>query len=123
MNMSGQAVKKGIDYYQLDLDHLLVIVDDITIPFGDVRYREKGGTYGHNGLKSIQTQLGTQEYQRIRMGVGERKEGSLEDHVLSSFTRRENENLPSLIEEAILLIEKWIDDRGKIKKDQNKGSV
>lgn len=71
MNLSGEAVREGIDYYRIDpKTHLIVISDDIDLPVGKLRLRKKGSAGGHNGLKNIVLHLGTDEFQRVRVGVG-----------------------------------------------------
>ncbi len=73
MNKSGEAVKAIVDWYKLDLDQLFIIVDDIDLPLGRIRYRKKGGSGGHNGLKNIIENLHTQNFNRIRIGIGSPK--------------------------------------------------
>ena len=70
MNKSGDAVRAIIDWYKIDLDQLFIIVDDLDLPFGKIRFRKKGGSGGHNGLKSIIENLQTQNFNRIRVGIG-----------------------------------------------------
>ena len=70
MNHSGDAVKAIIDWYKVDLSQLFIIVDDLDLPFGKIRYRKKGSSGGHNGLKNIIEKLQTQNFNRIRVGIG-----------------------------------------------------
>ncbi len=70
MNKSGEAVRAIVDWYKFDLDQLFIIVDDIDLPVGKIRFRKKGGSGGHNGLKSIIENLQTQNFNRIRVGIG-----------------------------------------------------
>ncbi len=70
MNNSGEAVKAIVDWYKIDLDQLFIIVDDLDIPLGKIRFRKKGSSGGHNGLKSIIKNLQTQNFNRIRVGIG-----------------------------------------------------
>ena len=71
MNLSGEAVREGIDYYRIDPEtHLIVISDDIDLPVGKLRLRKKGSAGGHNGLKNIVLHLGTDAFQRVRVGIG-----------------------------------------------------
>lgn len=100
MNLSGIAVQKVLAYYKVDVKDLLVVVDDAAIPFGVMRLREAGSSGGHNGLKSIQQCLGTQEYPRLRMGIGAQGYGTLTDHVLGDFSSEERKALPAFIEEG-----------------------
>jgi len=98
MNLSGQAVRQVVDYYKLDADDVIVVVDDVALPFGAMRLRDKGSAGGHNGLKSIEQHLGTREYVRLRMGIGEKVRGDLTDHVLGQFSASERQKLPAFVE-------------------------
>ena len=73
MNNSGDAVKAIVDWYKIDLEQLFIIVDDLDLPIGKIRFRKKGGSGGHNGLKSIIQNLQTQNFNRIRVGIGSQK--------------------------------------------------
>ena len=73
MNQSGDAVRTIVDWYKVDLDQLYIVVDDIDLPLGKIRYRKKGSSGGHNGLKSIIEKLQTQNFNRIRVGIGSPK--------------------------------------------------
>lgn len=108
MNSSGTAVRRTMGYFKLLLQHLIVVCDDIALPFGTIRFREKGSAGGHNGLKSIEEHLGTQSYARLRIGVGDRKEGDLADHVLSRFTAEEEKEIPPMLEKAISSLKLWL---------------
>ena len=99
MNLSGEAIRGLVDYYKIDPEtELLVIYDDISLEPGNIRIRKKGSAGGHNGIKSIIAQLGTQNFQRIRIGVGEKpKNWDLADYVLGTFGKEDR----PLVEEAI----------------------
>lgn len=92
MNLSGFAVSKFRQFYQVEPPHLLVIVDDVALPLGRLRARVRGSAGGHNGLKSVIEQLGTDEFPRLRIGVG-RGDGrrDLADHVTSKFDPAERD--------------------------------
>lgn len=109
MNSSGQSVKAFVSYYDIPLNQIGVVCDDIYLPFGKFRMKPSGGSGGHNGLKSIDSYLGTQEYARLRIGVGDREEGDLADHVLCNFLVEEELKLPSLLQRAADALECWID--------------
>lgn len=100
MNSSGQAVKACVSYYDIPLAQICVVCDDIYLPFGKLRMKPLGGSGGHNGLKSLDAHLGTQEYARLRIGVGDRDEGDLSDHVLSAFSLEEKPKIPGLLQRA-----------------------
>ena len=108
MNKSGEAVGLVARYFHIPTHHLLVVCDDINIPFGSLRIRSEGSAGGHNGLKSIETHLGTRDYARLRIGVGDRTHGDLADHVLGDFTEKEREEIPQIIENAAASIEQWL---------------
>ena len=105
MNLSGLAVKAVIDYFNIDLDRLLVIVDDVAIPFGEFRLKKESGSGGHRGLENIEECLATQAYARLRIGVGEKKSEQLTAHVLGKFTSNELECLPTIKKKAIEVVE------------------
>jgi PTH1 family peptidyl-tRNA hydrolase len=111
MNLSGESVVKVVKFYAIPLSHILIISDDVCLSFGTLRYREMGSSGGHNGLESIESCLGTRSYQRLRIGIGDRKEVFLEDFVLTPFTEEENKRLPGVIEEAGLFLKKWIREK------------
>lgn len=91
MNASGESVRAIVDYYKLSLEELVVIYDDISLEVGQIRVRPKGSAGGHNGIKSIIAHLGTQEFVRIKIGVGAKPEGgNLVKHVLGRFSREED---------------------------------
>ncbi|MBP3617636.1 MAG: aminoacyl-tRNA hydrolase [Lachnospiraceae bacterium] len=96
MNLSGDCIKEAADFYKIDSKHIIVIYDDISLPVGKLRVRAKGSAGGHNGMKSIIARLGTEEFPRIRIGVGEKPAGwDLADYVLGRF---QNEELPAIRE-------------------------
>jgi len=86
MNRSGEAVSALLRYYDIETESLLVVVDEVALPFGRLRARARGSAGGHNGLKSVAEQLGTTEFARLRLGVGRGDaRRDLADHVLSMF--------------------------------------
>jgi PTH1 family peptidyl-tRNA hydrolase len=95
MNESGVAVSRLIRYYKVTPGRLLIICDDLDIPFGSLRIRPDGGSGGHNGLKSIVAVIGTQQFPRVRIGVGRPVHESI-DHVLGRFSPEEERVLPPL---------------------------
>lgn len=106
MNLSGKAVRYWVDAERIPLENVLVVVDDIALPFGTLRMRAKGSAGGHNGLKSIAELLGTEDYARMRFGVGgDFARGHQVDYVLGEWTAEEREALPDrlkLFGDAIL---------------------
>lgn len=101
MNLSGVAVRFWMNKEKMPLPNLLILVDDIALPFGTIRLRESGSEGGHNGLKNISEQLGNRNYARLRFGVGsEFSKGKQVDYVLGHFTPEEKKELPHKLERA-----------------------
>jgi PTH1 family peptidyl-tRNA hydrolase len=101
MNLSGKAVAYWLNELKVPKENLLVIVDDIALPFGTLRLRTKGSAAGHNGLKNIELLLNGQDYSRLRFGIGnEYGKGQQADFVLSNFNKTEFEQLPGWINAA-----------------------
>ena len=95
MNLSGRAVNYWLQKEKLEPDHLLVLVDDIALPFGALRLKGKGSDGGHNGLKNINEVLGTQEYARLRFGTDNNfAQGTQLNYVLGEWTEEEEKTLP-----------------------------
>ncbi len=100
MNLSGQAVLKMSQYYQIEPNNIWVVHDDMDIEFGDLRVRFGGSSGGHNGIKSIIQELKTPDFWRLRVGVGRPTENiPSEDYVLAQFTQSEASILPRLIDQ------------------------
>jgi PTH1 family peptidyl-tRNA hydrolase len=108
MNLSGRAVRAVTDFYKLPLGELLVVCDDFNLPLGKLRIRPKGSHGGQNGLRNIQEQLGTDEYTRLRIGVGEPAPGDAVDHVLSKFKPGERKAVEDAIATAAQAALVWI---------------
>ncbi len=106
MNLSGKSIRYWLDQLQVPVHNLLVVVDDIALPFGKIRIRAKGSSAGHNGLTDIETVLGTTVYPRLRIGIGDNfARGKQVDYVLSRFSNSELDELPFIFNkssEAIL---------------------
>ena len=114
MNESGRAVRSLLDYYKVPPEDLLVIHDDIDLPFGRLRLQVAGGSGGHNGIRSLEKALGTKEFSRLKVGVG-RPPGSQDpaDYVLRSFSRSERSEVDLIVEDAADVVERWADDRAR----------
>ena len=102
MNLSGEAVGQAARFYKIPADHILVVSDDITLPIGAIRIRTKGSAGGHNGLKNIISVLGTDEFPRIRLGVGEPPDQDYDtvDWVLSVFRNQDAVDIRAAAEQA-----------------------
>lgn len=120
MNLSGESIREIIDYYRIEEQtELIVVSDDINLDMGVVRIRKKGSAGGHNGLKNIILHLGHDEFQRIRIGVGNKpSEFDLVDYVLGHFDKEEQKLLAESISEAADAIEVMIKDGPDIAMNQ-----
>jgi PTH1 family peptidyl-tRNA hydrolase len=111
MNNSGECLRAVLDYYKEDVDSLLVVYDDICLDVGRLRLRPRGSAGGHNGIKSIIAHLGTQEFSRLRFGVGDKpKEYDLVDWVLGHFPRDEFPRIREGIDRAVKAVGVVLDE-------------
>lgn len=111
MNESGKAVQAIRQYYKIEPGNLLVISDDINLPFGELRFRTSGSAGGQKGLADIIQKLGTEDVPRLRIGVGEPPTGDATPHVLGRFSKEEQAQLPEIIQSAVTQIEEWVRSR------------
>jgi len=107
VNRSGQAVLAAGRFYRLELEALLVVTDDVALPLGKMRMRQKGSAGGHNGLADIIQRLGTSDFCRLRMGVGQSR-GNLVGHVLGAFAEDEMPEVNRMIKRGADAVEQWI---------------
>lgn len=111
MNLSGESVRPLADFFKIPSTNILVIFDDITLDVGQLRIRKKGSAGGHNGIKSIIQHLGTEEFPRIKIGVGEKPQGwDLADHVLARFPEEQEEEVRQSLLDATDACEKILLD-------------
>lgn len=109
MNLSGKAVKYWMEKENIALDNVLIITDDINLPFGTIRLKTKGSDGGHNGLKDIQNTLQTTQYHRFRFGVGaEFSKGKQVDYVLGEWNAEQLEALPERLQKSTDLIRSFV---------------
>ncbi len=105
MNLSGKAINYWLQELKIPKENLLVIVDEIALPFGKLRMRAKGSAAGHNGLKNIEAVTAGADYARLRFGIGDNyRQGQQVDYVLSNFTREEMDQLPEVMDKAIEMV-------------------
>lgn len=115
MNLSGESVRSVMDFYKIDPEEdMLVIYDDVSLAPGNIRIRKKGSAGGHNGIKSIIAHAGTQNFMRIKVGVGEKPSGwDLADYVLGHFSEEDHtklkEIMPDVIQAATLMVQGDVD--------------
>jgi PTH1 family peptidyl-tRNA hydrolase len=112
MNESGRVVRAAVDYYRVNPEDLLVIHDDIDLPFGRLRLQVGGGSGGHNGIRSVERALGTKEFSRLKVGIG-RPPGSQDpaDYVLRPFSKSERLDVDVIVGDAGDVVERWLEDR------------
>lgn len=108
MNLSGEAVRPLLDFYNIDVDDILVVYDDLDLPVGKIRLRQKGGHGGHNGIRSLIEHLGTKEFKRIRLGIGRPETAqAIVDYVLRPFDKEQAEDLKISVLDAADAAEEW----------------
>ncbi|MBI9009274.1 MAG: aminoacyl-tRNA hydrolase [Tenericutes bacterium] len=111
MNNSGLAIRKVMEYYSIEPKDLLVIFDDLNLPFLKVRLRPSGSAGGHNGIKSIIAHLGTQDFNRLRIGIGRDSNKEMKIDVLSSFSKSESKALADLMISTANIIDDFIEGK------------
>ena len=111
MNLSGQAVGSLVNFYKIDLQHLMIVYDDVDLPFGRIRIRPSGGSAGQKGMQSIINQLGTQDFPRMRLGIG-RPPGSkgAASYVLRDFSGEDADFLPAVLDRGVEAVLTYIDE-------------
>ncbi len=112
MNLSGESVREVMDFYKLSEEDILVIYDDVSLDVGRIRIREKGSAGGHNGIKNIIANIGTDVFPRIKVGVG-KPQGDLVKHVLGTFSKEDREDLNKVLETVVMASETIIKDDAK----------
>jgi PTH1 family peptidyl-tRNA hydrolase len=112
MNLSGVAVRQAADYHGFRPSEILIVSDDINLPLGKIRIRSDGSDGGHKGLKSVIQELGSEEFRRVRLGIGlpEETETPIEAYVLEKFSEDEQKTVEKMIEIAVSAVEKIIQD-------------
>ncbi len=106
MNLSGEVVKKYVDYFKIKTEDILIIVDDMDLDTGKYKLRYKGGSAGHNGLKNIELMLKTNEYKRLKIGISRNK--NMKDYVLGKFNNEELKILDNVITKTPKIIEDFL---------------
>lgn len=109
MNHSGAAIAAVLRYWKIELSRLLVVVDDVAIPVGQLRMRVNSGSGGHNGLKSVEEHLQTNCFARLRIGVGCDDREDLASYVLGRFSAEEQELFPAILDRAVQAMEIWLE--------------
>jgi len=100
INLSGDVMINFVKYLDIKTEDILVVSDDLDLPIGSIKLKEKGSSGGHNGLKNIESQLGTNEYRRIKIGISNDKEMDTKDYVLGKLSQKEKRDLKPVIDMA-----------------------
>jgi PTH1 family peptidyl-tRNA hydrolase len=110
MNLSGQAVMQALQFHKLSLSRLIVIHDELDLPFGTIRLKQGGGHGGHNGLRSIMEQLGKGDFTRLRIGIGRPPHGDTVNYVLGNIPPAEMEIMPRVLDGGLEMLETMLDE-------------
>lgn len=110
MNLSGDAVVKFVNYYDVKIDDILVIHDDLDLPFSTYKLKKNSSAGGHNGIKSIINRLNSQEFARLKVGVSHDKSINTKDYVLGNFSKKENEVFNEMQNDFNKILESFIKD-------------
>lgn len=108
MNLSGRSVAKIFNFYQFELEDLLVIHDELELSFGVMGFKRGGGLGGHNGLRSMNSSLGTRDFNRLRLGISRPSHSDITSYVLGPFSEDEEAVLPTFLEQAASYLEQWL---------------
>lgn len=107
INLSGEVIKKYVDFYKISVDDILIINDDLDLEVGSYKLKKKGSSGGHNGLKNIELNLSTQEYKRIKIGISNNKNIDTKDYVLGKISSFEEEKLNEVIKQVLLILDDY----------------
>ncbi|MFH1026397.1 MAG: aminoacyl-tRNA hydrolase [Pseudomonadota bacterium] len=110
MNLSGKAVMQALQFYKLPISQLIVIHDELDLPYGTVRFKQGGGHGGHNGLRSITEQLGKNDFIRLRIGIGKSPHGDTTGHVLGNIPPVQMEHLSRILDGGINMLKMMLDE-------------
>lgn len=108
MNLSGEVVKNYVDYFKINLEDILIINDDLDMPLGKIKLKERGSSGGHNGLKNIELNLKTDNYKRLKIGISNNKNIDTKDYVLGHFNNSELEILNQVLPKTSKILEEFI---------------
>lgn len=108
MNLSGEVVSEWLKFYKIPVEDLLVISDDLDLPLGKYKLKQRGSCGGHNGLRNIELQVGTQEYKRLKIGISNNKTIETADYVLGKFNQEEQKILDMQMEQILNLLDDYL---------------
>lgn len=108
INLSGQVIKKYIDYFKIDIDDIFVINDDLDLDVGRIKIKSSGSSGGHNGLKNIELHLGTKDYKRLKIGISNNKFINTKDYVLSKINKEDMDIINNIIDLSPKILEDYL---------------
>jgi len=108
MNLSGESVQPLMNFFKITLENILVVHDELDLPFGTLAFKNGGGLAGHNGLKSISSVLGSQDFKRVRLGIGRPVHGDVSNWVLSGYTGDDKDFFRPFLKGAAVALEEYI---------------
>jgi PTH1 family peptidyl-tRNA hydrolase len=108
MNLSGESLQPMMAFFKISIENILVVHDELDLPFGTLAFKNGGGLAGHNGLKSITALLGSQEFKRVRLGIGRPVHGDVSNWVLSGYTGEDKDFFEPFLKGAALALEEYI---------------
>ena len=109
MNLSGESVILIMDFFKIEVEELLIIHDELELPFGFISLKNGGGLGGHNGLRSIESSIGTRDFKRMRLGISKPSHGNITPYVLSGFSTEEKISLPCFLEKSAEIVSKSVE--------------
>lgn len=109
MNLSGDVVRKYVDYFKVDIKDILIIHDDLDMPVGKIKLKQNGSSGGHNGIKDISLKLGTEEFKRLKVGIANNKNMDTKDYVLGRFSKEEKDLINEAIDETTKIIDDYLE--------------
>ena len=107
MNLSGTSVRKIMDYFNISTDDILIIVDDMDLLIGNFKLRPNGSSAGHNGLKNIEANIGSNEYKRLKIGISKNTDSNAKDYVLGQISKTEREHITTLFDTLCNVIDDY----------------
>ena len=108
MNLSGEVVKKYVDYFKIDINDILIIHDDLDQEIGKIKLKQNSSSGGHNGIKNIENNLNTKNYKRLKIGISNNKNVNTKDYVLGKFSKEERKILDKTIEKSCEIIDDFL---------------
>ncbi len=108
INLSGEVILDFINYYKIDMKDVLIVSDDLDLNIGSYKLKSKGSSGGHNGLKNIEQNIGTVEYQRLKIGISNNKNIETKDYVLGKFSKEQKEVIEGVIDKAVSIVNDFV---------------